>query len=452
MRKWQVATALVTVLALGAAWWGYAQWQRAGVLSNHLNATYNASFMQLVSYVDNLDVSLAKGTVAGSTAQSVNQLTDVWRQANLAKESLSRLPIQMGAFMRTAKFLTQTGDISYVVARKTAGGRAPDQSELSKLASLRREAIKVGRELHRIQRAAIAGNFRWDVIKRGTDTGLRQVSKGLTSDEFKRVDRVLVDYPTLQYDGPFSDHIDRLAPRGLTGPTVTQDEASRRALSVVADPGAYQTRFKGLTRGKIVAYAFDLVPKTSGLSRVAVDVSQKGGHVVWATNTRAPGPPAVSSQQASKAALPLLKRLGLPAMEATYAQVVGGVVTIPFAAVVDDILIYPDMVKVAVALDKGEVLSYDALQYLSNHRTRTKADLTPTITKEEARAKLNSTLKVTATRLTVIPLEVSGQETLAWEFRAEKDGETYYDYINAKNGREERILKIVSTPQGPLTM
>lgn len=452
MRKWKVATGLLAVLTVAAVWWGYGQWQRAAVLSNHLNATYNASFMQLVSYVDGLEVGLAKGTVAGTSGQYVNQLTNVWRQANLAKESLSRLPIQEGAFMRTNKFLTQTGDLSYLIARKKAEGKPVNGDDLGKLTRLRREALLVGRELHRIQRAAITGNFNWQVIQRRAATDLREGTKRLTSDEFKRVDRALADYPTLQYDGPFSDHVDRIEPRGLTGAPVSQDEAARRALQVVPDPTRYRTRFKGMTRGKVVAYAFDLVPSASGLARVAVDVSQKGGHVVWSTNTRAPGAARLSSKEASGAALDLLRRVGLTAMEATYAQVVGGLVTIPFAAVVNDVLVYPDQVKVAVALDKGEVLSYDALQYLTNHRTRTAADLTPTLPQDQARAKVNPDLKIVGTRLTVIPLEVPGQEALAWEFKAEKDGETYFDYINARNGREERILKIVSTPQGPLTM
>lgn len=452
MRKWQVTTGLLAVLAVAALWWGFGQRQRAAVLSNHLNATYNASFMQLVSYVDGLEVGLAKGTVAGTPVQYLNHLTDVWRQANLAKESLARLPIQDGAFMRTAKFLTQTGDISYLIAREKAGGQPVDREDLAKLTRLRREALLVGRELHKIQRAAISGNYRWDVIRRGANTDLRQGTKRLTSDEFKRVDRALTDYPTMQYDGPFSDHVDRIMPRGLTGPVVSQEEAARRALRVVSDPGKYRVRFKGLTRGKIVAYGFDLEPTVPDLARVAVDVSQKGGHVVWATNTRTPGVPRLASKDAARPALDFLRRLGLPEVEASYAQVMGGTVAIPFAAVVDNVLVYPDMVKVSVALDRGEVLGYDALQYLTNHRPRSKDDLTPKLTAEQARAKVNPDLKIQATRLTVIPLEVPGQEALAWEFKGEKDGELYYDYINAKTGREERILKIVDTPQGRLTM
>jgi germination protein YpeB len=452
MRKWQVATGILVVLAAAIAWWGYGHRQRAGILSNQLNATYNASFMQLVSYVDGLEVGLAKGLIAGSPAQHVNQLTDVWRQANLAKENLGRLPIQQGAFMRTSKFLTQTGDLAYVLARKKADGRAVSPDDLAKLARLRREAVLVGRELHRIQRAAIANGYRWRAIQRGAATHLRQGTKRVADDEFQRLDRALADYPVMQYDGPFSDHIDRMAPRGLTGPSVSQEEAARRALKVVPNPERYRTRFKGMTRGKIVAYAFDLIPTGGDLARVAVDVSQKGGHVVWATNTRAPGVPRLSGEEAARAAQDLLRRLGFISMEASYAQVIGGVMTIPFVPVVQNALVYPDMVKVAVALDRGEALGFDALQYLTNHRTRTAADLTPKLSEEEARAKVHADLRIATARLTVIPLEVPGQETLAWEFKTDKDGEVYYVYINARTGREERLLKIVNTPQGRLSM
>jgi germination protein YpeB len=302
---------------------------------------------------------------------------------------------------------------------------------------------------------AAAGNYNWLTNRKPNPRKVGQTDSpggNTVSDNFKTVDRGLADYPQLQYDGPFSDRIDKLTPRGVTGANVSQAEAANRALRVAPDPARYRARFKGMTRGKLVAYGFDLVPTSGNLPRLAADVTQKGGHLVWAVNTRPPGPPRLSTADAARVARDFLRKLDLPQLRESYAQTVGGVVTFPYAAVENDVLIYPDMVKVAVALDRGEVLSFDALQYLTNHHPRSKADLTPTVTAEEARKKLKSDLTVQTTQLTIIPREVAGEESLCWEFKATQNNEPYYVYINAKTGREERILKIVSTPQGNLTM
>jgi hypothetical protein len=62
-----------------------------------------------------------------------------------------------------------------------------------------------------------------------------------------------------------------------------------------------------MTRGKLVAYGFDLVPTGGNLPRMAADVSQKGGHLVWAVNTRAPGPPRLSTAEATRVARDFLR-------------------------------------------------------------------------------------------------------------------------------------------------
>ena len=48
-----------------------------------------------------------------------------------------------------------------------------------------------------------------------------------------------------------------------------------------------------------------------------------------------------------------------------------------------------------------------------------------------------------------MPLEYGG-EVLAYEFDCEYLGERYFVYINAFNGEEERVMKVVSTEEGAL--
>ena len=56
-----------------------------------------------------------------------------------------------------------------------------------------------------------------------------------------------------------------------------------------------------------------------------------------------------------------------------------------------------------------------------------------------------------AQKLCIIPLEYGG-EVLAYEFYCEYYGAEYYVYINAFDGDEERVMKVVSTTdEGNLT-
>ena len=66
----------------------------------------------------------------------------------------------------------------------------------------------------------------------------------------------------------------------------------------------------------------------------------------------------------------------------------GNVLLIYYAYVQDDVICYPDLIKVGVALDNGETVFIDASNYLLNHSvSRTlEADLSV----EEAAAFLNS--------------------------------------------------------------
>jgi len=137
-------------------------------------------------------------------------------------------------------------------------------------------------------------------------------------------------------------------------------------------------------------------------------------------------------------------------MEITYTLREGNTLTVSFAYEEDDdVIVYPDLIKVLVALDNGQILTYDALGYLMSHHER---DLPqPKISISEARKKLNPELEVEEERMAVIPSD-GNHELLTYEFKAKMDGEDFLVYINALTGKEERIFKLLHTPGGTLVL
>ncbi|HBI26364.1 MAG TPA: germination protein YpeB, partial [Peptococcaceae bacterium] len=156
-----------------------------------------------------------------------------------------------------------------------------------------------------------------------------------------------------------------------------------------------------------------------------------------------------SESKAKSLAQDFLESRGVKNMVPTYTIKSNNALTISFAYEQDDVIIYPDLIKVMVALDNGQILTYDALGFLMSHEER---DLPqPKISIDEARKKLNPDLKVQSERMALIP--TSGKhEVLTYEFKTEMRGDSFLVYINAQTGGEEQIFKLLETPNGTLVL
>ncbi|MBQ3572619.1 MAG: germination protein YpeB, partial [Clostridia bacterium] len=114
-----------------------------------------------------------------------------------------------------------------------------------------------------------------------------------------------------------------------------------------------------------------------------------------------------------------------------------------------EIVLYSDLIKVAVCMNNGRVCDMDAHLYLKNHKERKIPEVK--IKVEDAERKLSKNLEVQTSRLALIPTP-SNKEILAYEFSGIMQGETYYVYVNAITGEEEQIFKVVSTDDGDLLL
>ncbi|TGV07850.1 germination protein YpeB, partial [Mesorhizobium sp. M00.F.Ca.ET.186.01.1.1] len=111
-----------------------------------------------------------------------------------------------------------------------------------------------------------------------------------------------------------------------------------------------------------------------------------------------------------------------------------------FVPVQDGVRIYPDSVTIEIALDDGEVTAFNSTEYLFNHKQRLLSK--PRLSKEEARKKVNPSVKVTSERLALIEGKNDGKEVLTWELTGSFEGNSYMVYINAMNGDEEEVVKM----------
>jgi len=157
----------------------------------------------------------------------------------------------------------------------------------------------------------------------------------------------------------------------------------------------------------------------------------------------------LTMEQANEKGKEFLNSHGFADMKETYYLKEGGIVTINYAYFQNNVTVYPDLIKLKVALDNGEILGIETTGYLNSHTDRVLKS--PKVSIEEAKENLNQNIEIQSEGLAIIPTEWK-TELLCWEFKGKIDDTDFLVYINAETGREEDILIIVNTPNGILTM
>ncbi len=451
--------ALLVILLIASAVFGFAQWSARRRLEVAVGNQYFNSFFDLLGNVDNVRVALSKSLVSGSPRLRVGALSDVWREASNAQANLNSLPVTHKVLARTSAFLTQVGDFAFVTARKVANQQMMNDDDWDRLVKMKEQSEDLAKGLAGMEAEASTGRINWvrvaEQAKKEVPAkpGSKSTPEAVT-DGFTKVDESVQHFPTLIYDGPFSDHIEKREPVGVTGAAIDATQAIEIARKFVPfDASAHTGRIQGEVDSKMPAYRVSLdAPRKSGKPDAVVDVTKVGGHVVLINISRDIDPKKIDLEAAVTRASDFLSSVGMTSMKPTFASEVGDVAVIPFVFVQNGAYVYPDMVKVKVALDNGDILSYDALGFLTSHHTR-KLPKT-SIEADEAKELLSPALTVSAPpRLAVIPVEtVATPEAFCWEFRGTSFGEDFFVYINAVSGEEEKVLQLIKTSEGSLTM
>ncbi len=451
--------ALLVLLLIASLVFGYAQWSARRRLEVAVGNQYFNSFFDLLGNVDNVRVALSKSLVSGSPRLRVGALSDVFREASNAQANLNSLPVTHKVLARTSAFLTQVGDFAFVTARKIANQQMMSDDDWQKLVHMKEQSEDLAQGLAGMEAEAAAGRINWvrvaEQAKKEVPAkpGSKSTPEAVT-DGFTKVDESVQQFPTLIYDGPFSDHIEKREPTGVTGAAVDSAQAIEIARRFVPfDASAHTGRIEGEVDSKIPAYRVSLeAPRKSGKPDATVDVTKIGGHVALMNISRDIDPKKIDLAAAVAKANEFLAKVGMTSMKPTFASEVGDVAVIPFVWVQNGVYVYPDMVKVKVALDNGDILSYDSLGFLTSHRVRKLPQ--PSIQADEAKELLSPALTVTApARLAVIPVEtVDTPEAFCWEFRGTSFSEDFFVYVDATTGVEEKVLQLIKTSEGSLAM
>jgi spore germination protein len=453
-KRWLADRKLYSIVVLtiaGISAWGVYQYRHAADLRQELDSQYNRAFYEMVGYVNNVETLLAKSMVSTTTDRTAITLQEAWKMADLAQTNLGQLPVSQPVLASTSKFLNQVGDLSLALDNQNIKGKALSDEQYGMVEKLYKYSSSLNEKLRDLQDDLNAGRLRWGEL---AVKGTRLFSKTKPGEMLKKFETVgdnFKDYPTLIYDGPFSDHMSTSEARGLTGDNINSEKAKEKVKEFLGKDRVKEVKDSGDSdNGPIKTYSFQVKLKDMPDDQmINIAVTKKGGHIEWMLNNRPAGKAKLDMDKAKKAGVDFLKEKGFENMKDTYYTKQDSTATINYAYTQDDVTIYPDLIKLKVALDTGEIIGMEARTYLSNH---TKRDIPePKISMEEARKKINGKMEVLSSGLAIIPTNYK-KEIFCYEFKGKLNDKDFLVYINAETGEEEDILMIIDTPNGVLTM
>lgn len=410
---------------------------------------YNMAFYELVDYVQNVETYLAKSLISSSPEHGAETLTHVWREANLAQAYLSRLPIDSVELEKTAKFLNQVSDYSYSLSRKNIYNEELTEEDLKNLEDLHNYSVELRNTLDQLSADINDGRIKWGELTKKGEVAFAQEVSNISKNSFSNLEENFHEYSGLIYDGAFSEHMTSSQKKGLTGDNIDEEKAKQIATDFIGKDRMQEINLSGKSENTdIITYDFSVKVNNENEENMNISITEKGGHVLLMNYNRNVEAELISQEEADKIGKQFLEDRGLNNMKETYYLKQDGIVTINYAYKQDEVTVYPDLIKLKIALDNGEVMGIETKGYLNSHEERKIPEVK--ITKEKAKESLNKNLEITSESLAIIPTEWQ-TEVLCWEFKGKVNDTDFLVYVNAETGKEEDILVITNTPNGTLT-
>ncbi len=281
-------------------------------------------------------------------------------------------------------------------------------------------------------------------------SGTLSVAKAASGEELSQlagamgeIEEQMHDYPALIYDGPFSSHLTDKEPVLTKGQSeIDENEAVRIASSIAGEAEFEISEESGVLPMYYLSCEIDNKSVTMGITKY-------GGFLEYYLVDREIGESAVSVTDARLAASAFLESVGYSNMTESYYESTGESVVINFAAEQEGYTLYPDLVKVKVALDTGEIVGLEARGYIMYHQTRDIPKIK--VSAEEAKSKVNPNVEIASVTRAVIPLD-NGSEEFCWQIEGRIDERRCLIYINTQTGAEEKLFLLIESESGVLAV
>ncbi|MBQ6447349.1 germination protein YpeB [Cytobacillus oceanisediminis] len=432
---------LIGVLTLGiagVAFWGYQEHKEKNAVLLNAENNYQRAFHDLTYQVDLLHDQIGT-TLAMNSQESLSPaLAEVWRITSEAHSDVGQLPLTLLPFNKTEEFLANIGDFSYRTAVRDLNKEPLSEDEYKTLKKLYKEAADIQDELRNVQHLVLENNLRWMDVEMALATD-KQLDNTII-DGLKTVEDKVKGYQETSF-GVTSVNMEKKDEnfKNLKGKTISEKEAEKIAKEFAEFKNPVAVKI--MENGKGSNYGFYSVTlKEEGTDvEASMDITKKGGYPIWSIVSREVKEDKISLNEANNQAVKFLKDHDFKNLALFESMQYENMGVFNFVTEIDGVKIYPDSIKMKVALDNGNVIGFAAEDYLMANTEREIKD--PAISKEEALKKINKQVDIMDDGLAII-LNDLNEEVLCYEFIGTLGEDTYRIYINADNGIEEKVEKL----------
>lgn len=430
---------ILTLGVAGTAFWGYQEHREKNAILINAENNYQNAFHSLTYNIDLLHDKIGT-TLAMNTRKSLSPaLADVWRLTSEAHSNVGQLPLTLLPFNKTEEFLANIGDFSYRTAVRDLDKEPLTDKEYESLKKLYSNSAQIQKELRKVQHLVLKNNLRWMDVEMAIATG-KETADNTIIDGFKTVEKTVEGYGETDL-GPTNVSIEKEDNnfKNLKGKEISQQDAINIARKYSGFNNDVAIRVTENGKGSDYGFFSVSILDEKTKKEANMDITKKGGYPIWFILSRDITKQTLSLNEASKRALKFLNDNGYKDLELFESAQYNHTGVFNFVSKQDDIRIYPDSIKIKVALDNGNVVGFSAGNYLKSNRIRNLQK--PAISLEDARSDINPQVNVMENRLAVIENDL-GKEVLCYEFLGTLGDDTYRIFINAENGHEELVEKL----------
>lgn len=417
--------------------------KRFKIEKQEVQDSYNRAMYDFVSDINNIENEMTKLKITSNDTYTMTTLASVFAKSNSAKANLDILPFSAGSISNVSKFLNQLSDFSYSLMRNILNGNEISEYK-ENIDSLYIKISELSDVVENIYTDLTASNIKWDELEKVGDEKIKESTAQEELSSVNYIGKTFTEYEGIIYDGAFSNHILTAKPEFLNGNILSSEDVKNL---IEEQLKVDSIEFKSEQDGKLPLYVFEV--KLSGFDTLkTLYATKEDGEVYQMISDRKSTIENISIDEAEKKATEYINNLGIDNIVPTYYLKSENMVTISFAATQDGVIIYSDLFKVKVALDNGEIMTYEANGYIYNHKER---NINASKTIDEAREVLYKDLTIENERLCIIPTD-SKDEVLVYEFEGIIDENRFLVYVNANTLVEEKIYILLETEGGTLAM
>lgn len=401
--------------------------------ANILEGVYTSSYYSMVDNVNNLAVDVAKYSNLSTNQAKIATMTDIKGDCNYILAGLSVLPIDEENVVAATKFFNQINGVCDAYTAQLNRGESLSQEQ---------ELIfdKIGLVLGEIKsrfnlqtESMVDGNFNFIDASVFNDEGVNELSNGMGD-----LTGSSIEYPAMIFDGPFSTALETKEIKGLSDKEISKDEAKKYLEEIVYNNRKdVKINFDKETKGDIDTFDFNIEVDNK---KFDAQISKCGSLLITLSGYAEGGDAILGKTEAIEIAQNFANRVGFENMKAVWTEINQNVAYINLAPVENNVVMYPDLVKVKLDLTAKEIIGFEALNYAYNHIDR---EIEFNLTPDDVEDVFGFDYEIVKTSKAVIRLD-SGKEISAYEFIVERIDGVYFYYINANTKEISKIMKLVT--------